>query len=119
MDMPGAPMPPGPPTDDPQNQVSEVGQQIVQAAQKLSPDDLNALFQGVSPQAIEIMEKIPDLEDFANFIESAGKGTQGPSDQDQPGAPGKKPGIAIVIGVGKPRDPRDDIRSAAAQHGIR
>ena len=106
MDMPT-------PADDPQSQVSQLGQQIVGAAQKLSPDDLNTLFRGVSPEAIEVMEKIPDLAPFADFIES--KGGQSSEDQDMPG---KRPGVAIVIGVGKARDPRADVAQAAAQHGL-
>jgi len=108
MDMPVAPGP------DMQSQ-PPAGQDIVSAAQKLAPDDLNALFRGISPEACEAMEKIPQLSGFANFIESGGKSTQ-----EDPDQPGKRPGIAIVIGVGKgPRDPREDIRAAAAQHGVK
>lgn len=103
--------------DDPQNQVSPVGQQIIQAAAKLGPEDLAALARGISPEALEVMEKIPGLAGFADFIES--KTQSGSDTDDQSGMPGKKPGIAIVIGVGRPRDPRADVAQAAAQHGLR
>jgi len=102
--------------DDPQSQVSALGQQIVQAASKLSPDDLSVLMRGISPEALEVMEKIPDLGPFADFVENQG----GKSDpDDQSGMPGKRPGVAIVIGVGRPRDPRADVAQAAAQHGLK
>lgn len=115
MDLPPAPMAPGPAPDAPMPNASPVAQQIADAAKQLPPDDLTTLMHGISPEALEVMEKIPELAMFADLIESGGK-------SDAPGAddmsPGGKPGIAIMIGVAK-KDPRSDVRDAMAKHGMR
>jgi hypothetical protein len=118
MDMPmnaGAPaMAPDAPEPNP------VAQQIADAAKQLPVDDLTTLMHGISPEALEVMEKIPELSAFANFIENAGSNQPDMDDQTDPNAPPGKPGVAIMIGVGKPKDdPRADIGRAMAQHGVR
>lgn len=114
MDLP--PPPGAPDANPPMPNASPVAQQIADAAKQLPPDDLSTLMHGISPEALEIMEKIPDLAMFANFIESAGQSTA--PDADDQGSPGGKPGIAIMIGVAK-KDPRSDVRDAMAKHGVR
>jgi hypothetical protein len=117
MDMP---MPPGatdaPPSPDASAQVSAYAQQIADAAKNLPPEDLKTLMQGISPEALEVMEKIPDLGAFANLIESGGVGTA--EDDDGATPSGGKPGVAVIIGVGR-GDPRSDVRRAVQQHGMR
>lgn len=93
---------------------SPVAQQIADAAKQLPVEDLTTLMHGISPEALEVMEKIPDLAMFANFIENGG--SDKPDADDMP--PGGKPGIAIMIGVAK-KDPRADVSQAMAQHGVR
>lgn len=113
MDMPVPPIGPSAAPDVPQP--SPYAQQIADAAKQLPVEDLTTLMHGISPEALEVMEKIPDLAMFANFIESGGNDK--PDDQTDPNAPSGKPGVAVVIGVGK--DPRADVGRAMAQHGVR
>lgn len=103
------------PPDAPMPNASPVGQQIADAAKQLPVEDLTTLMHGISPEALEVMEKIPDLAMFADFIENGGADKP---DADDQGASGGKPGIAIMIGVAK-KDPRADVSQAMAQHGVR
>lgn len=73
----------GPDDSGPDMPPSEAGMDIVDAAKKLGEDDLTALMQGISPEAIEVMEKIPDLAPFANFIEHGS-----PQEESPEGPPG-------------------------------
>lgn len=111
-------MPPAGPNDPGQMpNASPVAQQIADAAKQLPVDDLTTLMHGISPEALEVMEKIPDLAMFANFIENGGGDNSPDADDANPNGPAGKPGIAIMIGVAK-KSPRDDVARAAAQHGM-
>jgi hypothetical protein len=48
------------------------GQDIVDAARSLPPDDLAKLFT-IPPDALEVMGQIPELAAFADFIQNGGK----------------------------------------------
>lgn len=102
------------PPDAPMPNASPVAQQIADAAKQLPVEDLTTLMHGISPEALEVMEKIPDLAMFANFIENGGADKPDADDM----SPSGKPGIAIMIGVAK-KDPRADVSQAMAQHGVR
>ena len=95
---------PGPTSDMPP---SEAAQGIVDDCKKLSEDDLATLMHGISPDAIEVMEKIPDLAPFANYIE------HGDTSEEEPEAP---PGNT---GPTKGPTARDQVASAMKANGIR
>lgn len=83
------------------------GQDIVDQCKSLSEDDLTTLMHGISPEAIEVMEKIPELSAFANWIE------HGSTEEESPEAP---PGNT---GPMKSPTARDQVASAMKANGVR
>lgn len=79
-------MPSGPGDDQGPDDSSGAGMQLVDDVRQLPPDDLAKLFAGISPDAMEVMEKVPSLAPLADFLENGGKG------DDQSAAPAPGPG---------------------------
>lgn len=66
----------------PNDDAAQEGQEIVDKVRALEPDDLTKLFAGISPEALEVMEKVDCLAPLADFIENGGRdASPGPDDQ--------------------------------------
>lgn len=78
---------------------SQVGMDIVDQCKQLDPADVQTLVHGISPEAIEVMEQIPELKPFANYIEH--------------GSPEEEP-VENPPGNTGPMNRRDSIRSSIA-----
>lgn len=83
---------------------SESGQAIVDAVKGLSEDELTALIHGISPDALSVMQKIPDLAPLADFI---GNG--------DPSADASAPPVPSPA----PTDARSQVASAMKANGVR
>lgn len=77
----------GDPAQDPSGTIPDDGQEIADAAQALPPDDLAKLFSGISPDALTVMEQIPGLKAFADFLKNGGKDDQSAPDDTPPPPP--------------------------------
>jgi len=99
-DKPGMPDPAG------ADAGSDVGQSIVDQCKQLGPDAITTLTHGISPEAIEIMEQIPEIAPFANYIE------HGSTAEESPEAPPGNTGPAKMSA-------RDSVAQAMGQQGIK
>jgi len=85
---------------------SDVGQSIVDQCKQLGPEAITTLTHGISPEAIEIMEQIPELAPFANYIE------HGSTAEESPEAPPGNTGPTKMSA-------RDSVAQAMGQQGIK
>ncbi len=106
MDKPGISPDAEGPDDGGEMGASDAGMAIVDACKQLDPADVQTLVHGISPEAIEVMEQIPDLKPFANYIE------HGDTDEESPEAPPGNTGPSKMTAL-------DSVAHAMGQVGIK